>query len=104
MKLLICSILDQTAQAFFQPMYFNNKGTAIRSFSDAVNSGSGEISRHPDQYTLYQIGEFDDSTGLITVVDHVSLGNGAQYKTTDFNEDKVDMLLKEIQSLKTRGN
>ena len=60
--LRMCSIYDCKAEAWLTPMFFQAKGQAIRSFSDAVN-GESEFAKHPDDYTLFCLGTFDDSCG-----------------------------------------
>ena len=63
MKLNVYSIHDSAAKAFTQPFFMHNDGLAIRAFQGNVNSKEGNnISDHPDQFTLYKIGEFDDVT------------------------------------------
>lgn len=78
MKLIICSIYDSKAEAFMQPLFFQAKGQAVRSFADAVNQ-DGNFKNHPDDYTLFCIGSYDDATGLLEPIAPESLGNGVQY-------------------------
>ena len=81
MKLSVYSIHDSAAKAFIQPFFMHNDGLAIRAFQGNVNSKEpNNISEHPDQFTLYKIGEFDDSTGQIITYQPESLGNGITFK------------------------
>ncbi|MCD8566431.1 MAG: hypothetical protein LRY36_00605 [Alphaproteobacteria bacterium] len=55
----------------------------MRSFGDAVNDGNSVISQHPEDFTLFEIGDFDPRTGLITLYDSkVSVGNGVDFKVS----------------------
>lgn len=63
MKLQAFSIYDTAAKAFNRPFFQNTKGQAIRGFSDAVNDESTELWKHPEDYILFELGEFDDSDG-----------------------------------------
>lgn len=81
MKMVICSIWDSKAEVFSQPMFFQAKGQAVRSFSDAVNE-EGNFKKHPEDFTLFVLGEFDDNTGLISAQPPETLGNGVQYVTS----------------------
>ena len=63
MKLLVFSVFDSKAAVFGQPIFVNTRGAAIRSFSDAVNKPDSPLARHAADYSLYQIGEYDDGTG-----------------------------------------
>lgn len=79
MKMVICSIYDVKAEAFSQPMFFQAVGQALRSFIDAVSDTSradNNFAKHPADYNLYRIGEFDDQTGAIVPEDPFHLGNG----------------------------
>lgn len=83
MNKIICSIQDSKAAAWLPPLFFSAKGAAVRAFSDAVNKGDGEIAKHPGDYTLYKIGEFDEQTGEITGCVAELLGNGSNFVTGD---------------------
>lgn len=59
-----CAIHDAKAEAWMTPMFFQAAGQAVRSFADAVNDGKSEFSRHPEDFSLFEIGEFDLRTGI----------------------------------------
>lgn len=82
MKLNVYSIFDSAAKAYTQPFFMHNDGLAIRAFQDNVNSTEeNNISKHPDQFTLFKIAEFDDAKGQITSIDNLkSLGNGLEFQ------------------------
>lgn len=60
MQSTICTIFDSKAEAFLPPMFFQSRGSAIRTFSDAVNGGDAQITKHPEDYTLFLLGTFSD--------------------------------------------
>jgi len=63
------SIFDSKSKVFQMPFFMLNSDQAIRAFGDAVNSpDSTVISRHPEDFQLYQIGIYDDSTATLTQV------------------------------------
>jgi hypothetical protein len=66
MKLNICSVKDRAADAFGRPMFVPSTGVAIRSFSDEINRANddNQLYNHPDDFDLYDLGSFDDNTGL----------------------------------------
>lgn len=76
MKLLAFSIRDAKAEAFMRPFFAPTRGLAVRTFSDLVNSGNGEsVAKHPEDFCLFQVGEFDELTGELVNLDQpVSLG------------------------------
>lgn len=65
-KLCIFTIFDKKAVAYNQPFYYHQKGQAIRALQDNVAQVDSPISKHPEDYALYKIGEFDDQSGEIS--------------------------------------
>ena len=59
------SVKDSKSGIFFQPFFFRTIPEAIRSFTDEANSdpANSMISKHPSDYALYSLGDFDDTTG-----------------------------------------
>lgn len=64
MKLQIYSVYDKGCGAFLQPFFARALGEAIRSFMDACMKDGLPFNAHPDHYTLYHHGEFDDGSGV----------------------------------------
>lgn len=66
----VVAIRDRAADVFGQPQLVPTTGTAIRSFSDAVNtSETGALQKHPEDFDLYLLAEYDDATGQFANVD-----------------------------------
>ena len=97
MKVKMYSIFDQAASAYITPFFMLNDGLAVRAFQDNVNSREeNNISKHPDQFTLFALGEFDDKKGELIEYDKPrSLGNGLTFKD---NADET-MTLQEVYRL-----
>jgi len=66
MKLLLVAVYDKKACVFSQPDVAVQVGQAVRSFSDAVNNPQTAFNKHPEDFTLYQVGFFDDNSGHCT--------------------------------------
>jgi len=98
MKLSIYSIHDSAAQAYLAPFFLHNDGLAIRAFQDNVNSTEeNNISKHPEQFALFKIGEMDDQSGVITALPSPKLlTGGVELKNPTPESD----LLAEIKSIK----
>jgi hypothetical protein len=75
MKLVIVSVKDTAAQAFGRPIFVPAVPVALRSFRDEVNrkDSTDDLSRHPDDFELYELGSFEDSIGLIELLDEPRL-------------------------------
>jgi len=69
MKQIICTVKDRAADAYGRPMFVPSTGVAIRSFSDEINrnNADNQLFNHPDDFDLYELGEFDDNTGLFAL-------------------------------------
>lgn len=62
----IYSIKDQAVEAFAQPFFVKAQGVAVRMFMDETNNEQSQINKHPEDFELWYLGEFDDETGQIT--------------------------------------
>ena len=81
MKTQAFAVHDRAAEVYNPPMFLPAKGQAIRQFDDLANNPDSPINKHPEDYTLYHIGEFDDETALLTPLPKpVSLGTAADFK------------------------
>lgn len=88
MKVKVFSIYDSKMEAFNQPFFMNASGAAIRAFSDMVNGDKEtNVYKHPEDYTLFELGVYDDLEGKIESYDTpVSLGLGVTFKTEKVDE------------------
>lgn len=81
----IFTIWDAKAEAYGHPFNRIAKGVAVRDFADRCNNPQEPIALHPEDYQLFEIGEYDDQTATITMLDtRVPLGSALEY----INKDK----------------
>ena len=68
MNLVIVSVKDTAAGAFGRPIFVQSPAVAVRSFRDEINrpDSQEDMSKHPEDFELYFVGEFDDQTGVIS--------------------------------------
>jgi hypothetical protein len=66
MKMLAFSILDAAVAAYGPVFFAPTKGAAIRQFMDICTDQRTAVSRHPADYTLFLVGQFDDQVGELT--------------------------------------
>ena len=64
----VFAVHDIKAEAFLKPFFTNTVGEALRGFIDACNDPQVQFNKHPEDYTLFELGEFDDGKGLITAL------------------------------------
>ncbi len=65
MKLKIFSVFDVKAGAYLPPFCFPQTPMAVRVFSDMCNSDESAFGLHPGDYTLFEVGVFDDAVCVL---------------------------------------
>lgn len=63
----IFSIYDSKAENFNLPVYLQSTGLAIRTFSDSVLDPKSPFAKHPADYTLFELGTYDDQTSTFDI-------------------------------------
>lgn len=64
MRMTVVAILDKGINAFGRPAFVRSKQEAVRSFTDELNrQGENHLKDHPEDYSLYCLGTWDDNTG-----------------------------------------
>ena len=77
----IYTVYDSKLEAYMQPFFMQSKGQAVRAFTDSVNDPSTQFNKHPEDFTLFELGEYDDSTGKVSNLPTPnSLGVALEYK------------------------
>ena len=105
MKLNVYSIFDSAAKAYTSPFFMHNDGLAIRAFQDNVNAEQeNNISKHPDQFTLFKLGEYDDKTGKVTPLEtplSMAIGVSVITDTTpQYSNVDLEKVIEAIKELK----
>lgn len=65
MKLFMYSIFDSASGVYDRPFCALTDAAAIRSFADIAVDESTPIGRHPEDFSLFRVGLFDDNKGAI---------------------------------------
>lgn len=65
-KLFVFALMDVQAQAFARPFFSPAKGVALRELGEEVNRDDGKnlLFTHPQDFRLFELGEWDERTGL----------------------------------------
>lgn len=73
-------VFDVKALNYHQPFFALNDAVALRMIGDVVSDLNTSLGRHPRDYVVFCVGEFDDGRGQVTpylplvhVVDCVAL-------------------------------
>lgn len=76
----IFTVYDTKAEAYLQPFFMQTRGAAIRGFTELVNDKNHSFGKYPADYVLFEIGSFDDHTGLISAnIAPLSVGVGIDF-------------------------
>lgn len=65
MKVGVYAVYDSAPEVFLNPVYCRSDEEAARAFSDQVLHPESNFGKNPEFFTLFKIGNFDDSTGTI---------------------------------------
>lgn len=63
-KMKVFTIYDLKAGVHGRPFFLQSTGVAMRIFADMVNDREELVCRHPEDFILYDLGEFDEDTGM----------------------------------------
>jgi hypothetical protein len=75
----VFAVHDSAAGAYLAPFVVHGEGLAVRMFNDLVSEPGHQFNKHPEDYTLFKIGRFDEATGELKSMPPQSYGNGLQF-------------------------
>lgn len=85
-KSLVFAIFDVKAGYYKNPFMMRSKGEAIRGFTDLANDDKTEIGKHPEDFGLFLLAEFDTDRGVYENKQvPESLGLAIEYKKDNGN-------------------
>ena len=83
----IYSIYDSKAEAFITPFFAETQGVAWRMFGQAAQDVNHQFHKFAGDYTLFEIGEWDQFEGQIKPHSaNKNIGTALQIKTLTNNE------------------
>lgn len=77
MKLLAFSLLDTKVGSFSPPFFMAHPGAAIRAVMELGQDMNTTVGRHPADFSLVQLGHFEDQTGVMHAETPIHLGTVA---------------------------
>ncbi len=66
MQVKIFSVYDVKTAVYNVPMFAHNVGHAVRIFTDQVKNPDSPYNAHPEDYQFFEVGSWDDHTGVVT--------------------------------------
>lgn len=89
MKIKVFAVYDSAVGAYMQPFFMQSKGLALRSWLDAANDPKTQFHAHPADFTLFEIGEYDEIEGVLTTHPvKVNLGTALELKAKAQNSPR----------------
>ena len=89
----IFTVYDEKAHAYLPPFFMARNEQALRVFGDCLNSADHQFAKHPADYTLFEIGNFDDNSAEIIPSRAIPMGNGLEFLSQptapDLFDDKI---------------
>lgn len=80
MQTKVFAVFDSKACAYMAPFFLPSKGLAIRAFVDLATRPDSTVTKYPADFTLFELGEFEDSTGIIKALPApISIGNALEF-------------------------
>lgn len=79
MKLEIFTIYDNKSETYFQPFYMLNQAMALRQFADMSNDENSNIQKHPEDYSLWHIGSWNDQDALFETIEKKHLASAHEH-------------------------
>lgn len=81
MKKRVYSVRDNKMASFGVPILIDNDAVATRQFGDIITSaGDNVMCKHPADFTLYYIGDYDMTSGKFENVEcPVALATGSDF-------------------------
>jgi len=103
-KLKVFTVYDSKVEAYLSPFVAPTKGVAIRSITDAVANPKSEFHRWPGDYTLFEIGEYDNSTAIYTMHKaQVNLGCLIEFAKSEENDPRqIPLIEKAVNKLNSK--
>ena len=78
MTLFQYTIYDSAHEAYFHPYSFDNDNLALRQFANMANDDT-QIAKNPEDYSLWRVGEFETTTGVLTSETPVCLAKAHEH-------------------------
>lgn len=77
----VCAMYDSKARAFAPPFTVVHLDIALRVFTDVANMPNHQCSKHPEDFSLFHLGNFNDETAEFKLLPQPAvLGIAAQFK------------------------
>lgn len=96
MKQRVYAIFDAAAAAYLPPFMMPRDELALRAFKECVNSPTHQFGVHPQDYTLFFIGTFEDTEARYTQPQaYIALAQAIALKAQKPDQDQLPLINQE---------
>ncbi len=78
MKVQCYAIFDSCSGIYEKPFFSTTDDLVKREFQDVVNAADHPICKHPEHYSLWRLGTFNNENGQMTNEDNECLWTGVE--------------------------
>lgn len=86
MKKQIFSIFDSKGKIYSDPFYALNQSIAKRMFENLSNDPQTDVFKHPNDFQLFHVGEYDDQNGCIEQKNIVHICSANELQDAEYRE------------------
>lgn len=92
MILKMYTVYDSKVNAYLQPFFMKSNGEALRAWEESCNDNKTSFYKYPQDFTLFEIGIWDDSTGSTALHDaKFSLGTALEFKRIETQQSQLPL-------------
>jgi hypothetical protein len=85
----IFTVYDCKAEAYLPPIYMQTRGAMVRAFIDTVAERGHQFAKHPEDYTLFELGSYDDGTAQFELLETpMAIGKAIEFLKEQASAEK----------------
>ena len=65
MKVGLYCVLDKVSGVYDGPVPAHNDGVALRNFTSMATNDQSPVGQHPEHFSIWRVGEWNDATGEV---------------------------------------
>lgn len=77
--MILVNVFDLKAQAHLNIATLRTKGEAIRQFEEICKTSDSMFAKHPSDFVLKKVAEYDEVSGIVTPVEHEVLATASEF-------------------------
>ncbi len=91
MKVQCYAIFDTCSGIYEKPFFHTADDVVRREFQDVVNTADHPINKHPEHYSVWRLGNFDNTSGKIINEDNECLWQGIEALSQPVNDETAEL-------------